>query len=45
VMEKIGFYVGLGFRDLVFHFPGEDQERALSQFSADVLPRLRERLG
>ncbi|WP_249020747.1 TIGR03557 family F420-dependent LLM class oxidoreductase [Conexibacter sp. S30A1] len=45
VVEKIGFYVGLGFRELVFHFPGEDQERALAQFSADVLPRLRERLS
>ncbi len=45
VVERIGFYAGLGFHDLVFHFPGEDQERALTQFSADVLPRLRERLG
>ena len=45
VVEKIGFYVDLGFQDLVFHFPGEDQERALTQFAADVLPRLRERWG
>lgn len=45
VVEKIAFYVNLGFRDLVFHFPGEDQERALTRFSADVLPRLRERWG
>ncbi len=45
VVEKIDFYVRLGFRELVFHFPGDDQERALTQFSADVLPRLRERLG
>lgn len=43
IVEKIAFYVGLGFQDLVFHFPGEDQERALTQFSKDVLPRLRER--
>ena len=45
VVEKIAFYVDLGFRDLVFHFPGEDQERALTLFAADVLPLLRERWG
>ena len=28
----------------MFHFPGEDQERALTQFAADVLPRLRDAL-
>ena len=28
VVEKIGWYVGLGFDHLVFHAPGEDQ-RAL----------------
>ncbi len=28
--EKIAFYVNLGFTDLVFHFPGEDQEHALA---------------
>ena len=45
VVEKIAFYVGLGFEDLVFHFPGDDQERALTQFAADVLPRLRDRFS
>jgi coenzyme F420-dependent glucose-6-phosphate dehydrogenase len=43
VVEKIGWYVGLGFDHLVFHAPGEDQRRFLEQFCADVLPRLRER--
>jgi coenzyme F420-dependent glucose-6-phosphate dehydrogenase len=43
VIEKIAFYVDLGFEDLVFHFPGEDQERALTQFAADVLPLLKAR--
>jgi coenzyme F420-dependent glucose-6-phosphate dehydrogenase len=43
VVEKIGWYVGLGFDHLVFHAPGEDQRRFLDQFCADVLPRLRER--
>lgn len=45
VVEKISFYVDLGFKDLVFHFPGEDQVRALDQFAADVLPRLHARWG
>ena len=36
-------YVDLGFKELVFHFPGEDQERAMTQFAADVMPLLRQR--
>jgi len=43
VVEKIAFYVEVGFEELVFHFPGEDQERALTQFASDVLPLLRAR--
>jgi coenzyme F420-dependent glucose-6-phosphate dehydrogenase len=43
VVERIGWYVGLGFDHLVFHAPGEDQRRFLEQFCADVVPRLRER--
>ena len=42
VVEKIAWYVGLGFDHLVFHAPGEDQRRFLEQFCADVLPKLRE---
>ncbi len=42
VVEKIGWYVGLGFDHLVFHAPGDDQSRFLEQFCADVLPKLRE---
>jgi coenzyme F420-dependent glucose-6-phosphate dehydrogenase len=34
-------YVELGFRHLVFHAPGPDQERFLRLYSAQVLPRLR----
>ena len=40
---RIGTYLDLGFDDLVLHGPGEDQSRFIAQFSADVLPRLRER--
>jgi coenzyme F420-dependent glucose-6-phosphate dehydrogenase len=45
VVEKIAPYVELGFEHLAFHGPGEDQERFLRGFCADVLPRLRERFG
>ena len=45
VVERIAPYVELGFQTLVLHAPGDDQERFLDQFSADVLPRLRERWG
>ena len=44
-VAQIGRYVDLGFDHLVFHAPGEDQRRFLEQFSADVLPLLRERAG
>jgi coenzyme F420-dependent glucose-6-phosphate dehydrogenase len=44
-VERIGAYVKLGFDNLVFHAPGHDQRRFLEQFSADVLPLLRERFG
>jgi coenzyme F420-dependent glucose-6-phosphate dehydrogenase len=43
IVERIAPYVELGFEELVFHFPGEDQGRTLEQFTRDVLPRLRER--
>jgi coenzyme F420-dependent glucose-6-phosphate dehydrogenase len=45
VVERIGWYVGLGFDQLVFHAPGDDQARFLEQFCADVLPLLRERFA
>lgn len=45
VVERVALYVELGFQHLVFHAPGEEQERFLTQFAADVLPRLRTRFG
>jgi coenzyme F420-dependent glucose-6-phosphate dehydrogenase len=45
VVERIAPYVELGFEELVFHGPGEDQERFLELFTRDVLPRLRARFG
>jgi coenzyme F420-dependent glucose-6-phosphate dehydrogenase len=41
IAEGIRTYVGLGFTELVFHHPGDDQRRALELFARDVLPRLR----
>jgi coenzyme F420-dependent glucose-6-phosphate dehydrogenase len=43
VVERIAVYVELGFEELLLHAPGEDQSRFLEQFSADVLPLLRDR--
>jgi coenzyme F420-dependent glucose-6-phosphate dehydrogenase len=43
IVEGVGEYVELGFEELVFHFPGEDQNRALGQFAAAVMPLIRER--
>ncbi|MDC5697217.1 glucose-6-phosphate dehydrogenase (coenzyme-F420) [Intrasporangium calvum] len=41
-LEQIQQYVDLGFNHLVIHAPGHDQARFLDQFSADVLPGLRD---
>lgn len=43
VVERIGWYVDLGFEELVFHLPADDQNRQIDAFAADILPRLRER--
>lgn len=44
-VEKIRAYVELGFRHLVFHAPGPDQERFLRLYGETVLPRLRRAFG
>ena len=41
-VERIMEYVDLGFRHLVFHGPGHDQERFLRLYGEEILPRLRE---
>jgi coenzyme F420-dependent glucose-6-phosphate dehydrogenase len=33
----------MGFRHLVFHAPGPDQDRFLRLYADQILPRLRER--
>ena len=40
-VEKIKFYLDLGFNHLVFHAPGHDQHRFLDLYAKQVLPRLR----
>jgi coenzyme F420-dependent glucose-6-phosphate dehydrogenase len=40
-IEKIKPYIELGFRHLVFHAPGPDQERFLRLYSRQVMPKLR----
>ena len=44
-IEQIRPYLEWGFDHLVFHFPGNDQERALSLYAEKVLPELRSRFG
>jgi coenzyme F420-dependent glucose-6-phosphate dehydrogenase len=44
-VEKIRPYVELGFRHLVFHAPGPDQERFLRLYAEHVLPKLRARFS
>jgi coenzyme F420-dependent glucose-6-phosphate dehydrogenase len=41
IADKIRPYVDLGFQELVFHFPGFEQERFIDEFAADVFPLLR----
>lgn len=40
-VEKVRPYVEMGFRHLVFHAPGPDQERFLRLYAEKVLPALR----
>jgi coenzyme F420-dependent glucose-6-phosphate dehydrogenase len=40
IVAKIGTYVDLGFDELILHFPGPDQSTAITEFAADVMPKL-----
>ena len=44
-IEQIRPYIEWGFDHLVFHFPGDDQERAMALYAERVLPELRARFG
>jgi coenzyme F420-dependent glucose-6-phosphate dehydrogenase len=41
VADKIQPYIDLGFSELVFHFPGNDQKRYIDEFATDIFPLLR----
>jgi len=44
-VARILDYADMGFRHLVFHGPGDDQERFLRSYGEEILPRLRTRLA
>ncbi|MGH2406861.1 MAG: glucose-6-phosphate dehydrogenase (coenzyme-F420) [Candidatus Limnocylindrales bacterium] len=44
-VEQIRPYIELGFTNLIFHAPGNDQSRFLKAYGEQILPRLRERWG
>ncbi len=42
-VAKVAEYLDMGFRHLVFHAPGPDQDRFLRLYADQILPRLRDR--
>ena len=44
-IAQITPYIDWGFSHLVFHFPGDDQEAAITRYGEMILPRLREQFG
>ena len=44
-VERIRQYIDLGFRHLVFHAPGPDQDKFLRLYSEQVIPKLRAAFG
>jgi len=40
---RVAEYLDMGFKHLVFHAPGPDQERFLRVYGEEILPRLRDR--
>jgi coenzyme F420-dependent glucose-6-phosphate dehydrogenase len=44
-LEQLRPYLDLGFNHLVFHAPGNDQQRFLELYGSQILPRIRERWG
>jgi coenzyme F420-dependent glucose-6-phosphate dehydrogenase len=44
-VEQLAPYLDLGFTHLVFHFPCDDQARALRLYAEQIVPRVRARWG
>jgi coenzyme F420-dependent glucose-6-phosphate dehydrogenase len=42
-VAKVAEYLDMGFKHLVFHAPGPDQDRFLRVYGEEILPRLRDR--
>jgi coenzyme F420-dependent glucose-6-phosphate dehydrogenase len=42
-LRQIEPYLELGFTHLVFHAPGDDQERFMRLYAREIMPRLRKR--
>lgn len=44
-LEQLRPYLELGFKHLVFHYPGDDQSRFIKLYASQIFPRLREKWG
>jgi coenzyme F420-dependent glucose-6-phosphate dehydrogenase len=44
-VSRLGTYIELGFRHMVFHAPGPDQARFLHLYAQHVVPKLRAKYG
>jgi coenzyme F420-dependent glucose-6-phosphate dehydrogenase len=44
-LDRIAEYVEMGFRHLVFHGPGQDQDRFIETYGTRILPALRRRFA
>ena len=44
-IEQLRPYLDLGFTHLVFHAPGDRQERFLELYGSQILPRIRKQWG
>jgi coenzyme F420-dependent glucose-6-phosphate dehydrogenase len=44
-VEQLRPYLELGFKHLVFHYPGDDQSRFIKLYASQIFPRLREKWG
>ncbi len=44
-LEQLRPYLELGFNHLVFHSPGDRQQRFLELYGSQIVPRIREQWG
>ncbi len=41
--ERVAEYLDMGFKHLVFHAPGPEQDEFIRRYGSEILPRLRSR--